>query len=57
MRSLPTTLVPMPYQADAANSGIDGWALGGLCGLFSEEEIQFVIIPFGAVRDELGMDK
>lgn len=45
------------YEADAPDTGIYSGVLWSLCGALSEEEVEFVVIPFCAVRDELSMDK
>lgn len=43
------------YEADAPDAGIHSRVLWSLCRAFSEEEVEFIIIAFRAVRDKLGM--
>lgn len=45
------------HQADAPDAGIDPGAERGIRRLLPEEEVEFVIIPLAAVRDELGTDE
>lgn len=45
------------YEADAPDAGIYCGVLWSLCGALSEEEVEFVIVPLCAVRDELRVDK
>lgn len=45
------------YKADAPDAGIYSRVLRSLCGTLSEEEVEFVIVPLRAVRDELSMYK
>lgn len=56
---LPTSLPVLcyTYQADAPDAGIDPRTQWGISRLLSEEEVELVIIPLAAVRDELGTDK
>lgn len=45
------------HQADPPYPGLGHGTLAHLGGLFPEEEVEFVIILFGAVWDEVCMDK
>lgn len=43
------------YEADAPDAGIYRGVLWSLCGALSEEEVEFVIVALGTVRDELSV--
>lgn len=45
------------HQADASDAALGDGALAHLRRLLPEEEIQLVVVPLGAVRDEVDVDE
>lgn len=45
------------HQADASDTALGDGALAHLRRLLPEEEIQLVVVPLGAVRDEVHVDE